>query len=131
MFRLPSDSELARSPRSAVAVAGVITEIDPDRRNSQGARHQIFSVRVDEVRSDAGHAGIFVGEVVNVAVRYGDAIGLTSPVPGLAVGQAIALCGAYIVVASAYAEPDGDKNAVIHYTHHPVGWVEYQGQHYQ
>lgn len=131
MFRLPPDSELKHAPRAVVTVVGLITEIDPDRRSASGARHQIFSVRVDEIRSDAGRSGVSVGEVVNVAVRYGDATGLANPVPRMAVGQEISLCGSYIVLQSAYPEADGDRNAVIHYTHHPVGWVEYQGRLYQ
>jgi hypothetical protein len=31
----------------------------------------------------------------------------------------------------AYAEADGDQAAVIHYTHHPLGWVEFQGDRYE
>jgi hypothetical protein len=69
--------------------------------------------------------------VVNVAVRFGDTESLPAAVPGLAVGETITLCGAYVPASQAYPEADGDQAAVIHYTHHPIGWVEYQGKRYK
>lgn len=133
MFRLPSPDVLRHThPRAVpVTVNAAITELDPDHVAGNGARHQILTVRITQVVSDPQHAGVAVGEELNVAIRCGDAEGLPSAIPGLAVGQPIALKGDYIPASAAYPEADGEHNAVLHWTHHPVGWVEYQGHHYQ
>jgi hypothetical protein len=128
MIRLPSAADVARAKKD-VTVRSTITEIDPDDRD--GSYHQIFSVRVDDIIQRAPQIRIVVGQTVNVAVRYGDRQGLPAAIPGLALGETITLCGAYINREVAYPEPDGDWNAVIHFTHRPLGWVEYMGHHYE
>lgn len=128
MIRLPSLVDLDRAARLRVTVAGTITEIDPD--DTQGVRHQIFSIRVDEVIDDPDHAGVSAGEPVNAAIRYGDPGAMPQPIPDLAVGEPITLCGAYVPAEQAYPEADGDLAAVIHFTHRPFGWVEYHGVRY-
>ncbi|MDB4897831.1 MAG: hypothetical protein JWN15_4093 [Firmicutes bacterium] len=130
MIRLPSEQQVA-SATSDVTVHGLITEIDPDVRNHNGGRHQIFSVQIDQVIMHTASAPVTAGDVVNVAIRFGDGQGLAHAIPGLAVGQPITLSGAYVKFDTAYPEQDGDRHAVIHYTHHPIGWVEYQGVHYE
>lgn len=128
MIHLPSAADVARAKKD-VTVLGTITDVDPDDRS--GAYHQIFSVRIDDIIMRAPEIRIAIGQTVNVAVRYGDRQGLPAPIPGLALGETITLCGAYITREVAYPEPDGDWNAVIHYTHRPLGWVDYQGRHYE
>jgi hypothetical protein len=130
LIRLPSEQQVARAT-SDVTVHGVITEIDPETRNHNGGRHQIFSVQIDRVIRHTASAPVKVGQTVNVAIRFGDGQGLPDPVPGLALGEPITLCGAYVKFEAAYPEEDGDRHAVIHYTHHPIGWVEYKGVHYE
>jgi hypothetical protein len=130
VIRIPWQ-DLDRPHRLTVTVDGLIEEIDPDRENSEGVMHQIFSVTVTAVEDDSEQSGVAKGETVNVAVRYGDPSALPERVPGLAVGQAVTLKGIYIPKSQAYTEEDGDRNAVIHFTHHPVGWIEYQGEQYR
>lgn len=131
MIHLPTLMADLQGQRARVTVSSVITEIDPDHHSMNGARHQLFSVQITNVLADRNHTGIAGNQVVNVAVRYGDSESLPEAIPGLAVGEPITLCGAYVPAQFAYGEADGDQRAVIHFTHHPVGWVEYQGKHYE
>jgi hypothetical protein len=132
MFRLLTRLELEQSHRTRhiVSVSGVITDVDPDQHDSQDS-HQILTIRVDHVLADPKHMGASVGQLINIAIRYGDTNGLHAPIPNLVVGQPLKVSGIYIPLKDAYAQPDGDRYAVIHFTHRPVGWVEYQGKHYE
>jgi hypothetical protein len=132
MFRLLTRLELERSRRTrkVVSVAGVITEIDPDQHDSQDS-HQILTIVVEDVLADPQHLGVFFGQLINIAIRYGDANGLHGPIPNLVVGEPLKVSGVYVPLKDAYPQPDGDRYAVIHFTHRPVGWVEYQGKHYE
>jgi hypothetical protein len=100
--------------------------------NHHGANHQHFTVKINSiVRFDGGTAPP-VGTVVFVAVRFGDSEGLDSEIVGLAAGKPIELQGEYIDAAGAYPTEDNTDpvRPVLHFTHHPVGFVDYDGTHY-
>ncbi len=61
-------------------------------------------------------------EKVFLSIRYGDRMGLANPVPGVADGSALKLRGEWIPKDRAYAH-GGEKLSVIHFTHHPIGFV--------
>jgi hypothetical protein len=130
MIHLPPNLGLLQPHRVLLTVSGTITEIDPNHRSHMGATHQIFSIQVRQIVQDSDHSGVAIGDVINIAVRFGDRQSLAAPISGLQVGAAIMLSGAYITASAAYGETDGEHNAVIHYTHHPIGWVEYHGHRY-
>jgi hypothetical protein len=112
-------------------VSGRIAEMNPEDQDEEGVLHQIIAVAVDLVLEDDKRAGLAEGEVVVVAIRYGDPSGFARPVPGLAVGELISVCGVYVAAEEAYAQPDGEQLPVIHFTHRPLGWVEYRGKRYE
>ncbi|WP_109119243.1 hypothetical protein [Azospirillum sp. TSO22-1] len=62
------------------------------------------------------------GERVFVSIRYGDRMGLEDPVPGVVPGLELHLRGEWIPRDKAYAH-GGEKMSVLHFTHHPVGFV--------
>jgi hypothetical protein len=129
MLRLPPIELLARNTRVLVAVSGTITEVDAD--DTSGDRHQLFTVKIDSVEEDKLGSGLQPGDLVNVAVRYGDAGSLPERIEGLEVGQPIAIRGAFIPAEKAYPDEDGDRHAVIHFTHRPLGWIDYAGRRYR
>ena len=62
------------------------------------------------------------GEKIFLSIRYGDRMGLANPVPGVANGSTLKLRGEWIPKDRAYAH-GGEKLSVIHFTHHPIGFV--------
>ena len=123
--------ELSRQSRKAVTIAGVITEVDPEQQDNEGALHQIFTVQVKEIIDEARETALSEGDLIYVAVRHSDPSGLREPIAGITAGQAVELRGAYIAPEDAYEVPGRDRLGVIHFTHRPLGWVEYQGRRYQ
>lgn len=61
-------------------------------------------------------------ERVFLSIRFGDRMGLSSPVPGLNPGADLRLRGEWIPRDRAYAH-GGERMSVLHFTHHPVGHV--------
>ena len=113
-------------------VQGTISRVFDGPENHNGANHQQFDVTITSVLKFEGGSANLVGTQVFVAVRFGDGEGLSQEIPGLAVGQPIELQGEYISVASAYPTEDNNDPVlpVLHFTHHPVGYVKYQGEYY-
>jgi hypothetical protein len=113
-------------------VQGTISKVFLAPEFHHAANHQQFVITIDKVLKFEGGTQNLVGTEVFVAVRYGDSEGLAQEIPGLQVGQPIEAQGEYIAEASAYPTADNNNPVlpVLHFTHHPVGYVTYQGQTY-
>jgi endonuclease G, mitochondrial len=61
-------------------------------------------------------------EEVFLSVRFGDRMGLPQPVPGIKAGSELRVRGEWITKDKAYAH-GGKKLSVIHFTHHPLGFI--------
>ncbi len=61
-------------------------------------------------------------EEVFLSVRFGDRMGLPQPVPGIKNGSELRVRGEWITKDKAYAH-GGKKLSVIHFTHHPLGFI--------
>jgi hypothetical protein len=133
VFRWPSQYELEKSrrERTLVTVQATIAEYNPDDQDEEGAMHQILILRVTEVVEASNGAAVTVGDLLFLAVRYGDPSGLSHPIPGLATGNPIEVRGAYVTPEDAYPQPDGRLLGVLHFTHRPLGWIKYQGETYR
>ena len=100
-------------------------------KQSQGAEHQHFLIHIDVLEEVLG-APISLVKVSKdqqqadafIAVRFGDSMGLHEPIPGLKDGTKLVVRGEYIDESKAYPSPDNPGLAVIHFTHHPVGFIE-------
>jgi endonuclease G len=68
-------------------------------------------------------------ELVFVAIRHGDRMGIPGEVPGLTESATIELKGEWIPREQAYAH-GGEKLSVMHFTHHDLGFVAVNGQIY-
>ncbi|WP_067621476.1 S53 family peptidase [Alicyclobacillus acidiphilus] len=125
---------LPSPPRSdkgvLVRVEAVIDKVEADEHTSDGS-HQQLLVRDVQVLKVWNGTQEDIDSQAYVAIRYGDADGLPSQVPGLAPGQSITLQGRYIPAADAYPSAANPGYAVIDETHHPFGFVIYNGQMYQ
>lgn len=113
-----------------IRVKAVIKVVEDDAEGA-GAMHQHFLVDQIEVLDIRGADPSIVTDEAFVAIRYGDGEGLSQPIPGLAEGQSIELQGEYIDKNHAYATIGNPGDPVIHFTHHPVGFVVYQGVRYE
>ncbi len=66
-----------------------------------------------------------------VAIRYGDSLGLPKPIPDLKEGADIEMQGEYIDRKHASKSRDNPGDPVLHFTHHPLGYVVYEGHKYE
>jgi hypothetical protein len=113
-----------------VRVRAVIQRVEPDVE-SQGAYHHHLLVDHIEVLKVWNGNQREVEAAAFVAIRYGDSLGLPGPIPGLKAGQTIELQGRYIPKNEAYPSIGNPGDPVIHETHHPFGYVVYDGQLYK
>lgn len=119
-----------KRPHRAAQVTGRITEYDAADQDESGAKHQIFTLEVDEVVAAPVRMGLRAGDRIYVAVRHGEG-GIEHPIPMLREGESVELCGAYIPPHEAYDRDGDDRLGVIHFTHRPLGWVRYHGRLYE
>jgi hypothetical protein len=113
-------------------VQGTIETVFAAPENHHGANHQHFTVKIEKVLRYDGGEGDITGQTVFVGVRFGDNEGLDHEIQDLQAGRPIELQGEYIASASAYPTEDNANPVlpVLHFTHHPVGYVLYQDVHY-
>ncbi len=112
-------------------VRGVIAKVFPAPENHHGANHEHFTVKITDVLKFVGSDEDISGQTVFIAVRFGDSEGLDQQIDGLEAGNDIEVQGEYISSAEAYPTEDNNPPLpVIHFTHHPVGYVLYRGEHY-
>jgi len=76
----------------------------------------------DEINSDV-KACIANKTQTFLAVRYGDNEGLSQPIhEEMNTGTALHLKGQWITAANAFSH-NGEKMPVLHFTHHPIGFI--------
>jgi hypothetical protein len=112
-----------------VHVKGKIAAVLNNDDNVDGGKHQHFQLLVEETISIKGGHGKINGQTLFVAVRFGDAQGLANPIPNLKAGSPIEAQGEYIDAMRARPGTD-NKNPVLpvlHFTHHPIGFITYDG----
>ncbi|MCL6599168.1 MAG: S53 family peptidase [Alicyclobacillus macrosporangiidus] len=113
-----------------VRVKARIRSVEPDAQ-AHGAHHHRLLVDHIQVLKVWHGFSYEVEDRAFVAIRYGDELGLPGPIPGLAPGKEIELQGRYI---PAWLARPGDGNAgeaVLDETHHPFGFVVYEGRLYR
>jgi hypothetical protein len=106
-------------------VAATVSRVFPDRVSHDGAEHQ--HIWIDELRALDGGSD-YAGNVF-VAIRVTEG-GIGTDIP-FVVGTAVEMQGMFIPAAEAYPGADNDGLPVLHFTHRPVGFVEYAGKVYE
>ena len=106
-----------------------MVEIDADvarvfADDLSGAKHQQFTVVITQILAADARAKADVQNTltqaaeVRLAIRFGDNLGI----PGIRTGVALHLKGEWIPANEAFAV-GGEKIAVLHFTHDPLGFV--------
>ncbi|MFZ3170409.1 MAG: hypothetical protein WA118_00245 [Carboxydocellales bacterium] len=89
----------------------------------QGKFHQHFYVYIKRVLE--GDIDIVTGDLTFVAVHFGDSEGIANQIPDLKPGTPIILKGKFVPAEEAYQTADNPGYSVLHFTHHPVGYIIY------
>ena len=115
-----------KKQRDVVEVEADLKVREPD--DVSGDKHYhlrivVTKIVVDdpEVSKDLKDAKAKAREVF-VAIRFGDAMGVQEPIKGLNAGAALKLKGEWITKEKALAH-GGAKMSVLHFTHHPLGFI--------
>ena len=114
-----------------VHLTAVIKLVEEDVTDQQETSHMHFLINQVQIISISGGDASMVSCEIFCAVRYGDSMGLSERIDGLEEGQPIEMQGEYIDVNHAYPSVGNPGDAVLHFTHHPVGFVIYQGKRYE
>lgn len=125
--RAKKKQQRAKAQRDVVEVEAIVREY-PGTESSGRASHQHIIVAIQaviegdpDVERDLRRV-VEGNERVFVSVRYGDRMGLAEPVPGIDVGEKLHIRGEWIPREKAYAH-GGERVSVLHFTHHPLGYI--------
>ncbi len=102
-----------------------VSKVFPDRVAHDGAEHQ--HIWIDDLQALDGGVD-YVGNVF-VAIRVTDG-GIGSDIP-FVVGTPVEMQGMFIPADQADPGPDNQGLPVLHFTHRPVGFVDYEGKAYE
>ncbi|GGR02006.1 hypothetical protein [Deinococcus ruber] len=115
-------------PRNLADVQATLTTRESDDTDAQGGRHYHLIVRIlsadhpdTRIQADVQDC-IATQRPVFVAIRYGDRMGIQEPVEGLQEGAALHLKGEWITREQAQ-DHGGERMSVLHFTHHPIGFI--------
>jgi hypothetical protein len=119
------------SKMNVIHIRGTVTKVMQDFFNTTlQAWHMHFDVRIDTDLNDSNQN--LPGQNVFLAVRYGDSMGYAKRIDNLQVNVPIEVQGEYIDASKASPAVDNSNPTlpVLHFTHHPVGFIVYQGVRY-
>jgi len=127
---LPHHSAANSAKGPLAHISGTIVAVLSEGEGTDGGKHQHLQVHVDQTLDLQGGNGDIDGQTLFIAIRFGDSEGIQDPIPDLKVQNPIEAQGEYIDAMR--AEPTADnKNPVLpvlHFTHHPYGFIIYEGQ---
>jgi endonuclease G len=128
---LSLEKQLERSrkqrDRNVVEIEATVVENQGVVGGGQG-KHQHMILQVLQVLQDDPDVENDVQRVlaaqehIFLAIRVGDSMGLARPVPNVHVGDKLKMRGEWITKDKAYSH-GGEKMSVLHFTHHPLGFV--------
>ena len=114
--------------RNVAEVKALLHRREPDDSDSQGGQHYRLQIiiasvtKVDKAVQGDVEDCILTKRKVFVAIRFGDALGIQDPIEGLKVNAALHLKGEWITREKAQNH-GGEKMSVLHFTHHPLGFI--------
>lgn len=128
--RMPVTEQLTalKKSRDVVEVKARIAQREPDDTDPDGGTHYRLRLRITTIlQSDPDVDDDLMraqadGDAVFCAIRYGDAMGIRTPMQGLDDGAELHVKGEWITRANARSH-GGEQMAVLHFTHHPLGFV--------
>lgn len=123
----PSSSSETLAVDTVVTVSAQIAEI---RGYDSDYEHQHILVNNIDVLDIENGAESDIPDRAFVSIRI-DESGIKGEIPNLRVGAPIVIKGEFIPEEEAYKTPHNCCDAVIHFTHDPVGYVQYDGVTYR
>lgn len=111
-----------------VVISGEITKVFSLNVDRTPPRHQLFLMRIDEIPESLGDVAIAREPDLLVAMQWGQDESQARPIPGLKVGEPVRVRGIYVPPDEAFPAPNGLRHPVVHWTHWPIGWVDYGGK---
>jgi hypothetical protein len=107
-----------------------ILRVEPDVCVRRSMHHHLLVHQV-RIVSIFGADPSIVSDEIFCAIRYGDARSFLNPIPELREGNPIELKGEYIDRNHAYPSVGNPGDPVLHFTHHPLGYVIYDNVYYE
>jgi len=115
--------------KDVVEVISISKKHNPDEPGAGGEIHYQIIVELTEIKSTYPDIEADMNRCLQdkapvfVAVRYGDKMGISQPIQqGLDEGNVLHIKGVWIPEDKAYSH-GGEKMSVLHFTHHPVGFI--------
>lgn len=118
---------LARRERDVVEIEASVVEYK-GLDSSGGDNHQHIIITVTKIINDDKDVASDLirvqsnNEKVFLSIRFGDQMGLKKPLQNISPSTTLRLKGEWITKEKAYSH-GGEKMSVIHFTHHPLGFV--------
>lgn len=122
----PEAVKRRKKKRLVVEISASVAKVFAD--DLSGAKHQQFTVIPQLWRDGDGktqeliEAAIKLRSQARVAVRFGDSRGLPDRISGIMSGKDLHIKGEWIPAELAYAM-GGERLAVLHFTHEPLGFI--------
>jgi len=120
--------KIQQKQRDVIEINAILAVKEPDDSDPAGGRHVRLRVKVKkivkndpDVKKDVDDAKATARDVF-VAIRIGDAQGIQEKINGLKTGAELHLKGEWITREKAQAH-GGEKMSVLHFTHHPLGFI--------
>lgn len=126
LLPLPQQIAELKKHRDVVEVKGTLKKREPD--DLDGDKHYRLHCVIREVIEPDEHVQADVARCIKdqcavfIAIRYGDDMGVRDEIPGLDPGADLHLRGEWIPAERAYSH-GGEKLSVLHFTHHPIGFI--------
>ena len=117
-----------KKQRSVVEVNATIAVKEPDDTDAAGGKHIRMQIQLTKIVQNDAAVSADVKDAlakkrnIFVAVRFGDSLGIQENIPGLKNGATLHLRGEWIPADKAFAH-GGAKLSVLHFTHHPLGFI--------
>jgi endonuclease G len=114
--------------RAIVKVEGTIVELKGKAPTSKTTGHYLMQVLITKVISKDSRVSPDVDDaykqqrLILVATRYGDKMGIMEPINELASGSDLSVQGEWITADQSVLH-GGAEMSVLHFTHHPIGFI--------
>ena len=126
--KIKAQQKKKKKQRDVVEVEATLKVREPDDMDPSGGKHVRLRIAVTRIVVDDPDVSKDVkdakatGRDVFVAIRFGDSLGIQETIKGLNKGAALKLKGEWITKEKALAH-GGEKLSVLHFTHHPLGFI--------
>jgi endonuclease G len=119
---------IQRERRDLVEVNTTIVKVEEDDSDVSGGKHHRLTITIKEVLTGDPDVADDLDDAVDnqrsvfLAIRFGDAMGIREQMEGLKVKGDLHARGEWITRNRA-KDHGGERISVLHFTHHPIGFI--------